>query len=293
MTLFGLMKGYVEIRDGGAPKLMKDQSVQGGTWPGDVVAVTNPSGAGRVVLVCEHAANAIPAELDGLGLSEEARQSHIAWDLGALAVAEAMSVHLDAPLIAHCVSRLVYDCNRVPDASDAVPDFSEYQEIPGNTGLSAADRLARTVRYYTPFCDALSACIERRAEAGPGVGAGTLPVLVTVHSFTPVYKGERREVEIGVLHDSDARLADEMLTHAQAEGELTVQRNAPYGPDDGVTFTLARHAIPRGLLNVMIEIRNDLIADPASQQAMARRLSGYVNVALTALERKAGLAQVS
>ncbi|MCR4377894.1 MAG: N-formylglutamate amidohydrolase [Rhodospirillales bacterium] len=262
---------------------MNEQALKDEPALGDVVAVINPAGAGRVVLVCEHAANAIPSELNGLGLNEHALQSHIAWDLGALAVAEAMSAKLDAPLVAHRVSRLVYDCNRAPNALDAIPDISEYQKIPGNVGLSAADRQARTVRYYAPFCDTLSACLKKRV----------LPVLITVHSFTPVYKGQRRDVEIGILHDRDSRLADEILKCAGRNSDRKVMRNLPYGPEDGVTFTLVRHALPYGLLNVMIEIRNDLIADVSSQQAMAIRLSEYVTNALSALENNADLAQVS
>jgi predicted N-formylglutamate amidohydrolase len=249
----------------------------------DVVAVINPSGAGRVVLVCEHAANAIPSEFNELGLSEHALQSHIAWDIGALAVAQAMSAKLDAPLIAQRVSRLVYDCNRSPDAFDAIPEISEYQNIPGNIALSTADRQARTVRYYAPFCDAVSACLKARIS----------PVLITVHSFTPVYKGQLRDVEIGILHDRDARLADEILKNAGRNTERKVMRNSPYGPQDGVTFTLVRHALPHGLLNVMIEIRNDLIADQPAQQAMAQELSRYVSDALSALECKTDLARVS
>lgn len=263
---------------GGYPKVMNNPLQVGAIPQHDIVETLNLEGAGRVVLVCEHAANAIPAELGTLGLNEEALHSHIAWDLGALAVAKTMATLLDSPLIAQRVSRLVYDCNRSPEAPDAIPEQSEYHEIPGNRGLSSAERDARVERYYTPFCDTLSTCIEQR------IAAKTSPALVTIHSFTPVFKGERRDLDVGILHDSDARLADELLKCAEADGALTVRRNAPYAPRDGVTFTLTRHALPRGLLNVMIEIRNDLIANADSQQAMAERLSKYLRDALAALE---------
>ena len=111
----------------------------------------------------------------------------------------------------------------------------------------------------------------------------TAPVLVTVHSFTPVYYGKRRLLDIGLLHDSDTRLADAMLENATAHTDLKVERNAPYGPQDGVTHTLKEHAIPAGLPNVMIEIRNDLIATEEDQAAMAELLSRWVS---------AGIAQV-
>lgn len=260
---------------------MTEQAQQGGPLPDDVVAVINPSGAGRVVLACEHASNAVPPELNDLGLSAGVLQSHIAWDIGALAVAEAMSARLDAPLIAHRVSRLVHDCNRYPTAKDAIPQVSEYQAIPGNMGLNPAERRERVARYYAPFFEALNTCLEQRV--GARTAGQPLPVLVTVHSFAPVYKGKERTVEIGILHDSDARLANEILKCADEDGKFTVQRNTPYGPEDGVTLTLDRHATQHRLLNVMIEIRNDLIEDAASQQAMAVVLSDYVNCALVAL----------
>ena len=237
--------------------------------PDDVVALINPSGAGRVVLACEHASNAVPPDLNDLGLSAGVLQSHIAWDIGALAVAEAMSARLDAPLIAHRVSRLVHDCNRYPTAKDAIPQVSEYQTIPGNVGLNPAERRERAERYYAPFFEALNTCLEHRV--GTCAAGQALPVLITVHSFSPVYKGKERTVEIGILHDSDARLANEILKCADDGGKFTVLRNTPYGPEDGVTFTLDRHATPQRLLKVMIEIRNDLIAYAASQQAVGLR----------------------
>jgi predicted N-formylglutamate amidohydrolase len=238
-----------------------------------VVDVINPSGKADFVLVCEHASNFIPAELDNLGLKGDSVRSHIAWDPGALGVAREMSSILGAPLVAQRVSRLVYDCNRPPEAQSAMPAESEIYRIPGNVGLSAAARRARIERYYAPFHDALAACLDRRTAAGRE------PVIVTVHSFTPVFKGARRDLDIGILHDADSRFADVLLKVMEAETDLVIRRNAPYGPQDGVTHTLIVHALPRGLLNVMIEIRNDLIREPDQQSAMARLLSGLVTVA--------------
>ena len=242
-----------------------------------VVGVTNPSGAGRCLIVCEHASNAIPAGFDNLGLEGAALDSHIAWDPGALALARAMSALLDAPLVAQRVSRLLYDCNRPPEAESAVPALSEVTRIPGNTGLSAAAREARVARFYVPFRDALAACIERRTDSGRP------PAIVTVHSFTPVYHGVRRETGLGILHDTDTRLADALLETTKDGMDLVVRRNRPYGPEDGVTHTLVEHGLSRGLLNVMLEVRNDLIGDGASQAAMARWLSRCLTAALAAL----------
>jgi len=233
---------------------------------GGVFDVTNSSGTGAFVLVCEHASNAIPPQFDNLGLTPDVLQTHVAWDPGAHAVAAAMSAKLDCPLIAPRVSRLVYDCNRARDAQSAVPDRSESYEIPGNKGLSDADRQARADQYYTPFRDALATLIDQRTAEIQA------PVIITVHSFAPVYDGEKRDLELGIIHDSDARFADSFLAAAQADATFGVRRNEPYAPKDGVTHTLTEHALPRGLLNVMIEIRNDLITMPTGQHAVAEYL---------------------
>jgi len=242
-----------------------------------VVDVINPQGKSDIVLVCEHASAFIPPEFHDLGLSPAARYSHIAWDPGALGVAQAMSAGLDAPLVVQHVSRLVYDCNRPPDAPGAVPEVSEIFPVPGNTGLTPTQRRDRAERFYVPFRDTTAAFISAR------IAAGRPPVIVTIHSFTPVYQGVSREVEIGILHDADSLLADAMLAPRAAHAGHVVRRNDPYGPADGVTHTIIVHGVSRGLLNVMIEVRNDLISDAQSQQHYADLLTGWVTAALADL----------
>lgn len=243
-----------------------------------VVEVINPEGRGAVVLACEHASPAIPPDLGALGLSPAALTSHVAWDPGALAVAREMARLLDAPLVASRVSRLVYDCNRPPEAPDAMPARSEAHEIPGNAALAMAERRRRVETIYEPFHAALAACLKTAASARP-------PALVTVHSFTPVYKGVWRAVDLGVLHDADARLADALLATAALGPAcgLAVRRNEPYGPADGVTHTLVRHGTAWRRLNAMLEIRNDRIADDAGQHALAALLAEALTQALDAL----------
>lgn len=253
----------------------------------DVVEVINPAGGSAFLIVCEHAAKFIPPGFAGLGLDDAALESHIAWDPGAMAVAKTMSALLDAPLIAQRFSRLLYDCNRPPSSVAAVPAMSEIYPVPGNAGLSAADRQARVDRFYSPFHDTLAACLDRRIKAG------CAPVIVTVHSFTPVYKGVRRAVELGILHDTDARLADALLEATRAGTGLVIRRNEPYGAADGVTHTLLEHGMSRGLLNVMLEIRNDLIADTASQTEMAEWLSNCLTGALAGLADMPGEREIA
>ena len=234
----------------------------------------NSDGASSVVLVCEHASHHIPRSFDDLGLSAEARKSHAAWDPGAMGVARRLAKHLDAPLIAGGVSRLVYDCNRPPTAPDAMPARSEIIDVPGNKNLTQAERDTRVTKYYMPFQSALAQTVERAAN----------PILVTIHSFTPTYHGALRSVEIGVLHDEDARLADTLLHVADAHTKANVQRNAPYGPGDGVTHTLKEHAIKDGHPNVMLEIRNDMIETAAQQDVMAAMLAEWIVDACTQMD---------
>lgn len=242
-----------------------------------IVAVRNAQATSPVVFVCEHASAHIPADLKNLGLPDDALTSHVAWDPGALVVAERMAETFDAVLIAAKTSRLVYDCNRPPYAPDAMPVRSEVFDVPGNRNMSAEEKVRRVAKYYDPFRKAVA---ER-------LGAVNSPVLVTVHSFTPVFHGHPRDVEIGVLHDDDARLADAFLAASTDGSGLTVRRNEPYGPSDGVTHTLKEHAMPRGLLNVMLEVRNDLIATKPDQLIMADTLSNWLQTALATTKASA------
>lgn len=243
--------------------------MQNHTHDGDFMPrVNNPAGRHPVLLVCEHASARIPPEFNDLGLAPADLESHIAWDPGALQTAVRLSAILDAPLVHSTVSRLVYDCNRPPHAKSAMPDYSEETRVPGNTGLTETQRELRVERFYRPFEALLSGTLSDRPDPS---------VLVTVHSFTPVYRGRKRSVEIGILHDRDSRLADALL---QVASGFDIRRNAPYGPADGVTHTLRLHALPRDMLNVMLEIRNDLIATPEHCAKMADTLAGWLEGAL-------------
>lgn len=222
----------------------------------EAVKIVGPKGPAPLLLLCEHAANAFPAPFGTLGLEASVRESHAAWDPGALAMARRLSDAWGVPLVQSTVSRLIYDCNRPPDAPDAMPERSEVFEIPGNRDLSPAERARRTKAIYTPFVAAVDAAIEAARPAA----------LVTIHSFTPVYFGAPRAVEIGVLYDADARLAEALL--ALDWGGFDARGNEPYGPADGVTHSLKLHALSRGLPNVMIEIRNDLLASKERADAV-------------------------
>lgn len=244
--------------------------------PQDIVQITPRDG--DLVLVCEHASNAFPATWGDLGLTEAQREAHIAWDPGALPVARALAEVLNATLVEARVSRLIYDLNRPPHSRGAMPEVSEIFEIAGNKDLSEAARLARTRAIYLPFHDALRAHLaERLAARRP-------TQIITVHSFTPIYHGTQRAVEFGVIHDADPSLAEAIVAEARAQTPLKTELNAPYSAADEVTHTLALHATPMGLRNAMLEIRNDLIATPETQESMALTLAPVLKSAFERLE---------
>jgi predicted N-formylglutamate amidohydrolase len=224
----------------------------------------NPDGASPIVLICEHASNQIPKSLGTLGLSNEDLERHIAWDIGAVATSRILSKLLDAPLFLQRYSRLVYDCNRSPESAGAMPELSEIYAIPGNKNLSSAAKLSRVQEIYRPFHRAIEDVLDKRAAEKRET------IIVTMHSFTPVYKGVTRDFDVGFLFDRDNWLANFML---KAFPKEHARLNEPYGPKDGVMHTTTLHAAARGLKHVMIEIRNDLIANHAGQNTWANHLT--------------------
>lgn len=251
-----------------------DQTMADGPF---LPVIEGADSTGRIVLACEHASNHIPPAWGDLGLTADQRRAHIAWDPGALGLARGLAQRLDAVLIHAPVSRLVYDCNRAPDIPGAMPSRSEIHDIPGNASIPPAERARRTAAVYLPFHDGLHALLMQR------MALGLRPVVVTIHSFTPVYFGQPRAVKFGVIHDADPTLASAILSGAQAAGHLHSALNEPYSAKDDVTHTLRLHATPYGLPNAMLEIRNDLIASPEAEQSMADHLAPILAAAVAAL----------
>lgn len=233
------------------------------------VTVVGADRGAPVCLVCEHASDLIPASLGALGLADKDRHSHAVWDIGAEALARRMAEALDAPLVLAGVSRVVIDLNRPPERPDAMPVQAESIEIPGNADLSQVDRADRIAAIYEPFHQTVRDTLD---------GFAAPPTLVTIHSFTPVWYGKTRETEIGLLHDQDPSLAQDMM--AAAPRDIRIELNQPYSAADGVTHMLAMHGTARGLRNVMLEVRNDLLLDDAGVARIADVLSGMLRPAL-------------
>lgn len=234
----------------------------------------------RFLLICEHASNFIPAELNDLGVDEKTKVSHAAWDLGALELAKLMMNKMGSPLVAQQVSRLVYDCNRPPSEPSAMPEKSEIFEIAGNKNLNQTQRDERTEKYYKPFNELIKSVVQNEINTKNQI------IIATIHSFTRSYYGQERNTEVGILHDEDARFSDAILKAANDDEDFEFVRNEPYGPEDGVTHSLKEYALQYGLHNVMIEVRNDLLDDAIKREKMADKLAHYLLVASEKLEGK-------
>jgi predicted N-formylglutamate amidohydrolase len=242
--------------------------------------VINAEGSSPFVIACDHASNRIPESYADLGLSAVERLMHIAWDPGALAVANRLVDLLDAPLVHSTVSRLVIDCNRDHDAPDLIPTLSEKTAILANAGLSAEERAHRITAFHTPFHQAIDDVLEQRDEQDRET------ILVTIHSFTPVYKDVPRPWPIGLIHGSDERYTRGLHQALLAdEASLNIGWNEPYSGLSGVTFTLEHHGDGRGLPATMIEIRNDEILEPSGATLWAARLARCLEAARKTLPR--------
>ncbi len=240
------------------------------------VEVLNPGATAPLVLACEHAGRVVPRRLGDLGLAPAEMDRHIAWDIGAAAVARRMAAGLDACLVLQRYSRLVVDCNRPRESPDAIPAVSDGTEIPANAGLAEVERKARWDEIHEPFHEALSAQLEMRHP----MEASTLS-LITVHSYTPSLDGVRRPWSLGLLRRHDRGLAERLLAtlREKVPGE-TMAINRPYEIDDLTDYTIPVQAERRGLPNVLIEIRNDLIADEAGQAHYAALLVAAIRTTL-------------
>ena len=243
------------------------------------VTFDNEAGQSVFFLTCDHGGRAIPRRLGRLGLSEPDTMRHIAWDIGIAGVGRLLSLLLDAALIVQTYSRLVIDCNRDPAVPSSIPDLSEDTEIPGNRSLTPAGRTARVQAVFRPYHDRIAAALDRRQ------GEGRASVLVALHSFTPVFRGVSRPWHVGVLFNRDARLAHPLLGLLRAEGDLTVGENEPYRVTDLTDYTVPVHGERRGLPYLEIEIRQDLIMEPAGQATWAERLARLLPAAYAEFQR--------
>lgn len=224
----------------------------------------------RVLLLCDHASNAVPDLVaGGLGLPEAEMRRHIAYDIGARGVTLELARRLGAEALLTRFSRLVIDPNRGEDDPTLVMRLYDGTVVPGNRHATPAEVEARLARLHRPYHRAVEAALERI------LAGGRTPAIVSMHSFTPRLKGRPpRPWQVGVLWHRDGRLARPLIARLRDEG-LTVGDNEPYsGELEG--DTLSRHGTARALPHVLIEIRQDLIGSPEGEAAWAARLAPVI-----------------
>jgi predicted N-formylglutamate amidohydrolase len=221
--------------------------------------------ASGLLFLCDHASNALPPAYGSLGLSQGELDRHIGYDIGAAAVTRELALRLGSPAVLSTFSRLLIDPNRGEDDPTLIMRLSDGAVVPGNAAVDAAERERRIRRFHRPYHDAVAAAVER------GLHAGRPPALISIHSFTPIWRGSARRWHAGILWDRDDRLAAPLIAALAADPELVVGDNEPYS-GSLANDTLFRHGTRHGLAHVLIEIRQDLIADEDGARAWAVRL---------------------
>ncbi|MCX5571250.1 MULTISPECIES: N-formylglutamate amidohydrolase [Kaistia] len=229
--------------------------------PGDAAA--------GLILLCDHASNHVPSEYGSLGLPPSEFTRHIAYDIGAEALTRALAVRFGVPAVLSHFSRLLIDPNRGLDDPTLIMRLSDGAVIPRNARIDAAEREHRIERFYRPYDDAVTRTIDA------GMTTGRIPMILSIHSFTPLWKGVPRPWHAGILWDADPRLAQPLIAGLAADPAIVVGDNEPYhGALKG--DTLYRHATRRGLAHALVEIRQDLIADPAGVAEWTDRLANVL-----------------
>jgi predicted N-formylglutamate amidohydrolase len=219
-----------------------------------------------LLLICDHAANALPKAYGSLGLPPHEFHRHIAYDIGAAGLTERIAEVLSAPALLTRYSRLLIDPNRGVDDPTLIMQLSDGAVVPGNARIDEVERRLRITRYYEPYHLAIEAAIDA------GLEAGKPPMLFSVHSFTSAWRGVQRPWHVAVLWDKDPRLALPLFHAFQAISGIVAGNNVPYsGKLQG--DTLYRHGTARGLAHVLIEVRQDLIMTPEGQAEWGDRLA--------------------
>ena len=223
-----------------------------------------PGAAGApFAFTCEHASAAVPEHYGGLGLGADDLVDHVAWDIGAAALARRLAETFDAPLIESGCSRLVVDCNRDLADHDLIVTETHGVLVPGNAALDAAERDLRIARYHRPYHDAIDDVLRRQARE---------TILVSVHTFTPELRGMKRALEVGVLYDDHVPVAGTLADALAATG-LIVRHNEPYSGLDGLIYSARVHGTRHGLRYVEIEVNNGLLRDEAGVAGVGEKVA--------------------
>lgn len=219
------------------------------------------------LIVCEHAGNAVPESLDNLGLADEYLQEHYAVDIGTRALSEELAGRLGAATVIANYSRLVADLNRRAGHPAMFPTSGEGRPVPGNIGLSAQEKQQRIDEIYWPFHNRIAEWIDGR------ITQGIIPALITIHSYTPEFFGQKRPWDIAVLWVQDKRMPEPFMKFFKDKG-YNVGDNQPYDARILQGGTMEIHGDSRRIPNLLVEYRNDLLLDEDSFKRFAEETAG-------------------
>lgn len=219
-----------------------------------------------LVLLCDHARNHVPVQYNSLGLPASAFERHIAYDIGAEALTRALAARLSAPAVHSCFSRLLIDPNRGEDDPTVIMKISDGAIVSGNHPIEPDEIETRLSRYYRPYHHAVAQVLD------DCLATGVAPMVFSIHSFTPAWKGVPRPWEAALLWDADPRLPKFLIEGLRQDPALTIGDNEPY---DGAlrNDTMYKHATALGLAQALLEVRQDLIADEPGVEQWADRLA--------------------
>lgn len=227
-------------------------------------SIINERGQGRVLLVGDHASNAIPRSLNNLGLEQSRLQQHIAYDIGTKKLLHHLSQHLDAPAVLAGYSRLVVDLNRSLEDDSLMPEVSDNTPIPGNQNMSTEHRNQRIHSFYTPYRKAIDSMLHRFRDND------IVPAFIAIHSFTPEMAGFARPWHVGILWDKDPRIPQPLMQNLRAHADgFNIGDNEPYSGKHPADYTIDHHAEASGIPHVSIEIRQDLVDTEAGAERWA------------------------
>ncbi len=220
-----------------------------------------------LVLLADHAMRELPGEYGRLGLPDSEFDRHIAYDIGVEWLTRRTAELTGAPAIMATYSRLLVDPNRGADDPTLIRQVYDGTIIPGNYPLSDDERARRLRDFYEPYHDAVSALIASVAR-----DSGKVPLVISLHSFTPRLAGTVRPWHVGLLWDADDRAMRPIFEALAADPDLVIGDNEPYDgalPGD----TMNKHCTVNGIPHVLIEVRQDLVTTQDGAHGWAERLA--------------------
>ncbi len=238
--------------------------------------VENPNGPAPVIITCDHASNVVPKRLKNLGLSPHVLDRHVGYDIGAIEVATSLAKKLNAPAIFSAYSRLVIDINRPIDDFTSIRAISDGEIIPVNRTLDEAQNKARQEEIYWPYHNKLAELVAHKCKVHG------FPIVISVHSCTDIMHGKKRPWHVGVLTNHDRRVGLPLIHTLEKQNPgACIGDNKPYSGWDPFGFTIENHAVPRGLPNVLLEFRQDLISDLDGQELWAEKVGNALELVLS------------